>query len=527
MNPVKDLNKFVPMLCFQFKRRGAPFDIRSKVEQVSDDTIRLKVKFEPDTRAVDIRRCAEDVRRALKLSVLEIEEEHDAMYIIVSKHKIDAKRFNLINVLRSSKYSEAKQEMTLAHPVGVDVQGIPIIVDIPKCWQILVSGTTGSGKSVALRCFLTTLASQYSSEQVNLLIGDSAYDLPEFDGIPHLSGPIIKDFQTFLSTLLLLDDEMNRRLPMKNTPELDKHPFIIFTVDEFNLLMGDAPTKYQAQLAEHTIANILRMGRHVRIHLFLVAHNPGRESMKVRSDDLPTRLAFKVASSHQSVTALGTGGAEKLQGNGDLLFKMDGKIRHIQGMFISPKEATAVMECIKAHTPYPAVSSINQHNISPRGDFGFTITRNDLDRKATEFESEESPLCSAPTTCHSAKSDNDRLLANVIAWALTQEAISCNQISEGFNVGWRKANNVIRQLNGYGIVGELDAKLPREVLIHSPMEIPAAAQDLLRRNGFDVPQSREKICHTASFKHVNLFSKNIIKILRSTDGPKNYRQKEC
>lgn len=484
----KEANKLIRKMLRSYAAKGVRFDVKKRLKYLPNNRLRLNLKILPETRISDIKRHANDVRLSLKLAVLEVVQESTAVYIIISREAL-MDEHRLLKILATPEFTEARGTMGLAFPVGVDDLGQPVIKDLmdPRCPHIIASGTNGSGKSVALKSMLTMTALIYPPSKVNLLIGDKANDLAQFKNLPHLSYPIIEDFDTFLKVLLVLKDEMDRRISMKSTEEFNQLPIIVCIVDEFNSLMAEARDKRNSDLAVDTITQILRMGRHARIHFILAAHNPTNANMRIDTSDLPVKMAFQVSNTHNSVTALGEGGAEKLRGQGDMLFKMNGKIQHLQGAFISQEEIDSALNLVrqkfnsKRRDVTPKQYMAHQH--FPRGTMGFTITDSDLQRIKERIQGEQISRPFNFISRRDKQSCNDRLFARIVAWTLNQDEISCNQISENFGIGWRRANSFIEQLYELGVVGELDAKLPRKVLVQSVESIPAEVLSIMQSNG--------------------------------------------
>ena len=473
--------KIVEKLVKCYAAKGVHFDTK-KIIPLSDNRFKIGIKVLPDTRVADIKRNARDVQLSLKVAQLTVIEEATAVYIIISP-ELPEESHHLLNILQAPEFDEAWENMGLAIAVGIDDLGDPVIVDLldPRCPHAVVCGTTGSGKSVALKSMLITIVSMYSSQEVNLLIGDKANDLAQFTNLPHLSCPPIEDFHTFLSVLLLLKEEMKRRIKVKNTEEFAHFPVIVCVIDEFNSLMGEAPNKLTADLAVATLTQLLRMGRHARIHFILAAHNPTKANMLINTSDLPVKMTFQVSNLHNSVTALGEGGAEKLKGQGDMLFKMNGTTHHVQGAFVSPEEIENILNQVRQQTKRKVAYSPKREQF-PRGTHGFTVDKTDLRRIENEIQGEQDSLPCVLTNHRNTQRSTDQLFAKIIEWTLTQKEISCNQISENFNIGWRRANSFIMKLHELGIVGELDAKLPRKVILHSKEELPPKVKDFLRKN---------------------------------------------
>lgn len=495
----KEVNRLVRKMLRSYAAKGVYFDVKKRIKYLPNNRLRLDIKVLPETRISDIKRHANDVRLSLKLAVLEVVQEPTLVYIIISK-EVSLDEHRLLKILATPEFTEAKRSMGLALPVGVDDLGHLVIKDLtnPKCPHIIVSGTSGSGKTVALKSMLTTIISSYPPQKVNLLIGDKANDLSQFADLKHLSYPLIGDFDTFLSVLLLLKEEMDRRISMKTTAEFNQFPIIVCVIDEFNSFMAEAMDKEKSDLAVDMLTQILRMGRHARIHFILAAHNPTKVNMGINTSDLPVKMAFQVSNLHNSITALGVGGAEKLKGDGDMLFKINGEIQHLQGAFIPPDEIDYITNQVRQSESKIAMSPKqyrSQNRSFPRGIKGFTISDADMERMEDVIQGRQIVLPYGTNSQGEARSNTERLLAKIIAWTLNQEEISCNQISENFGVGWRRANNFIKRLYELGIVGELDAKLPRKVLVQSVENIPAEALSIMQSNGIPMESIMATINH--------------------------------
>ena len=472
------------------------FDFKPGNEQLGGGKYRFDVKVLPETKVADIKKHYNDVRLHLKLDTLEIEEEPNGVHIIVSKKR--SKDGNkLIGIINSFEYEDAYETMGLALPFGIDPSGNPVIMDImdSRTPQAGVSGTTGSGKSTLLKCLLTTIASVYSPQRVNLIVGDYANDLTPFKNLPHLSHPLINDFDTFLGALQVLKDEMERRTKLEGTIEFGKLSIIVCVFDEFNSFMAEADDKTKIRLATTALSQLLRRGRHAKIHFILAAHNPTKANMHIDLSYMPAKMVFQVSTLTNSLTALGKGGAENLKGNGDMLFKAYGRIQHLQGAYISDDEVKVILKKVQIDYSRKALGWQLAHKskFRPRGRYGFTITNEALEQKAIEIQNEQRYFLPTNNRRQTTESANDRIFAGVVAWTLNQEQISINLISESFGVGWRRAKGFMSRLQDLGIVGELDAKLPRKVILHSVEDLPQSVARLLQKpDSEDLPAENDQ-----------------------------------
>lgn len=485
-----DALRLAKQIVSYFNKRGVPLIIYSKDIQVNGKRYRFKVTYKKRTKIDSIRRYLRDAQLYLELALLQIEEEGTAIYIVASRKL--PKKNGVVHNLKKQKYRMAMKEMEIAHFAGIDAMGNPIISDLTKYPHAMIVGTTRSGKSVALRSLLLSLIWVYTPKKVNILIGDGASDLQQFSGLPHLSYPVINDCETFFSVIFILKEEMERRISMKHTDEFTHLPSIIFIIDEFNsFVSGSTKDKRRLGLLTEAISELLRRGRHAKIHLILAAHNPTKQNMHIDMGDIPVKLIFRVPNVHNSVTVLGEGGAEKLRGEGDMYFFQNGEKRRLLGAYIGEGEISHILASVQLFYKNPLNRS--QYASGNR----FTITDDDIQAKRFDVEEDDRNLSMARdrrTQVDSLK----QLFAQIILWSLGQESISCNMLSEKFHVGWRRANGLIGQLYDVGIVGELDAKLPRKVLPKCIEEVPEVVLDILVNNGISRDETSDAISNRRS-----------------------------
>lgn len=447
-----------------FKGYGVAIDIKKKKIGIQGNRFIYPVKLKTGTRVNDLRKYTREAKIKLKLPLFEIIEKEQSITIVVSRES--QHNNDLSQILESPTYLQKAKSMALAHPIGIDAMGMPVVEDLASYPNMVIAGTTGSGKSVSLKALLTSLISQYSPAQVNILVSDMANDLFEINGIPHLVCPVIQDFDSFFYAMLKLKDELERRLRLKHSKDFRKLPRIVCVIDEFTsyIAINDSRSK----LLRDIIMDVLRRSRHARIHMVLAAHNPTKQRLKgLDMSDVPTKMAFRVASLSNSLTVLNSGGAEKLSGVGNMLFTSprSGGIRWIQGAFISDKELHVAMNKFRRRwAVLPFDSS-----------YSFKI---DVPNAETEVENDS--IKQLPIT---KKNADNKLFSRVVMWALNQNTISCNMLTESFGLGWKRANGFIKKLHDIGIVGELDAKLPRKVLPRHLEDISETVINLLQSNG--------------------------------------------
>lgn len=444
-----------------YKKFGVEFEVVNQWFQ--NGIAKFKIELCGKTQIRNLKKFKEEVRISAKLWKLDVVQEGKSLYIIAikKKRKLNA---DLTACIKDPEYSTVIKNLKLAHPIGVDDQGNRVIQDLTLYPHLLISGTTNSGKSIAVISLIIALLAKYHPNRINLLLCDPSGDLLVFNGIPHLTCPVITDFAQFYHALKALHKEMLRRIKLKRTDGYDKLPYIIFVVDEFiSLISGDDRDKKDARIL---IGEILRQGRHARIHAVLVAFNPTRQNLKLDISDLPAKMVFRVSRLCNSMSVLGEGGAEKLNGNGEMLFQSSqgGELKKLQGFYISPEELEASLEIVKSYWQ-----------------------NNKYDNNVIFHIKDEEDVPDIPKLLpvHSSAHANDqKLFAQVMVWAMQQSLVSCNQLRQKYNTGWDKAKNLMIKLEEFGVISELESKLPRKVLLNSLSEIPKETMEFLSNNGY-------------------------------------------
>jgi len=458
-----------------FARYGIKVGV--KVHMSKRDHFVIKVKLKGSTRVSQVLKYASDVKFKLKLHTFKPFIKEPYIFITVSERDIQYDRF--LKILVSPVFTEAKKKMKLPHIIGTDGMGENIVEDLASVNHLLNGGSSGSGKTIALLILILSIILSKSPQKVNLLIIDvGANDLTPFNIVPHLSCPVIRDAEAGFNALKALATEMERRreLEVTNISEFNLLPRIVCVIDEFPALvsgMGDS-----SKLLTTIVSSILQRGRHYKIHLVLAAQNPTIQNMKVDLSNITARMAFTCAKPNFSEIIIGEKGAEKLSGNGDMLYKspQHDTLQRIQGAYISPSELKQVLYKFAFR---------NRQIDNP---YKFVIDEETL--RPTEMDS---GCYIAAKTSSPKGSVEDKLFAQVIMWALERETISSNSISDTFSVGWRRAKKFLDRLYSLEIAGNLDAKLPRAVLPTRIEDLSSKAVDILVSNGYTEEQARETL----------------------------------
>lgn len=301
----------------------------------SPDSALFKVRIVPGTTISSLMLRAEEVKTVLQLPYFIIAQQEQAIFLLVSG--TNTRTVNLTNMLQAEGIDEVTRQLKLPIAVGVDIFKQLVYEDLADLKHTAYTGSTGSGKSVGLQCLITSLASFCSPEEVNFLIIDAGGgSLWCFEGLPHLSCPVIKDIDGGIYALNCLVTEMERRLRL-NKEELDRLPAVVCVFDEFVSFL-DAPGNKHTKACAKLINSILRRARKVSIFLVLATQSPKQEYVKdIDVNNLTTRVAFRNMSKANQASALGVVGAENLLGKGDLLIDTQeySKPLRLQGAYIA------------------------------------------------------------------------------------------------------------------------------------------------------------------------------------------------
>jgi len=345
---------------------------------------------------------------------------------------------------------ERKNGHHLNLALGRDVTGAPVWTNLMKMPHMLIAGATGTGKSVCINTIITSLLYQKSPWELKfILIDPKRVELPLYNGIPHLLTPVIVDVQKTINAFKWAIKEMEERYKLlanvgsrdlasynekmlKKSPA-DTLPFIVIIVDE----LADIIMAYGKEI-ESLIVRLAQMSRAVGIHLILSTQRPSVEVITgLIKANITARIAFQVASNVDSRTVLDMSGAEKLLGNGDMLFLAGdvGKPRRIQGVYISEKEVQRVVKFLK--------------------------------KEAGEIEYEEEIIKSPEESRvfgQSGASLNDPLLEEAKDMVIKTGKASASYLQRMFRIGYARAASLLDMLEMQGIVGPADGAKPREVL---------------------------------------------------------------
>lgn len=360
---------------------------------------------------------------------------------------------------------ETKQKemagMKIPVSLGKDIMGNNFVADLSKTPHLLVAGSTGSGKSVCVNSFISSILINKRPDEVKLVLVDpKKVELSNYNGVPHLLCPVVTDPKKASIALQNIVKEMEKRYDMfadekvkniggynekiadliKRNPEdntLRLMPYIVVIIDELADLMLVASKE-----VEDSIMRITQMARAAGIHLIVATQRPSTDVITgVVKANIPSRISFAVASQIDSRTILDMGGAEKLLGKGDMLYKPMGEnvpIR-IQGNFISDDEIERVIAYVSKEQVAQYDDSITKASSSSGG-------------AGESYGGGESD-------------DEDPLYNEVVDFCIESGKVSASLLQRRFRLGYNRAARIVDQLEENGIIGPANGSKPREVLV--------------------------------------------------------------
>ncbi len=364
----------------------------------------------------------------------------------------------LKNLLEAEEYKDSPHYFPLA--LGRDVAGYPALAPLEKMPHLLLAGSTGSGKSVAINSIILSLLYKHSPDILKfIMIDPKRVELSLYNGIPHLITPVIVDNKKAINALRWLVKEMERRYEViskthsrdifsYNAKQLSKKdslmPFIVLIIDE----LADLMAAYGRDL-EGSIIRLAQMSRAVGIHLIVSTQRPSVEVITgLIKANITSRVAFQVASQIDSRTILDMSGAEKLLGSGDMLYLAGdtGKPRRLQGPFVSEKEVKGVVKFLK-----------DQEYEAEEEETGATL------EESLAQSIENGPI--VDTSANDFSETDEPLFGEARGVVIQAKKASASLLQRRLRIGYARAARLLDLLEEKGIVGPADGAKPREVLI--------------------------------------------------------------
>jgi len=388
---------------------------------------------------------------------------------------------NIHEVISSSEFRSKASKVSFA--VGKDIAGNCIVGDIAKLPHLLIAGTTGSGKSVCTNSLIISLLYKATPEEVRLIMVDpKMVELGIYNGIPHLLIPVVTDPKKAAGALQWAVSEMMKRYRIfseigvrdlaaynahaSGSDELEKLPQIVVVIDELADLMLVA-----AKEVEESICRVAQMGRAAGMHLIIATQRPSADVITgLMKANIPSRIAFAVASALESRIILDTTGAEKLVGRGDMLWCPLGlgKPLRVQGCLISDSEVSDVVDFVKKSGTTAYDDSIM-----------YEIEKNAAER---EKGSKGTP------SSEGFDDSFDEMLPSAIDVVIELGQASVSMLQRRLKLGYGRAARLVDQMEEKGIVGPFEGSKPRQVLISK-----AQWQEMQLKQGIVVSPAPEAV----------------------------------
>jgi S-DNA-T family DNA segregation ATPase FtsK/SpoIIIE len=458
------------------------FGVEAEVVAVHPGPVitRFELQPAPGVKVSQITNLAKDLARALSaisVRVVEVIPGKSVVGLEVPNEYRETVR--LSELLASKDYDQAASPLSLA--LGKDIGGHPVVVDLERMPHLLVAGTTGSGKSVAINAMLLSILYKASPKDVRaILIDPKMLELSVYEGIPHLLAPVVTDMKEAANALRWCVAEMDRRYKLmsalgvrniggynrkvkeaadagspladplfkpaegQNAPHLDHLPFIVVIIDELADMMMLVGKK-----VEELIARLAQKARAAGIHLVLATQRPSVDVITgLIKANIPTRVAFQVSSKIDSRTILDQMGAEQLLGHGDMLYLAPGTgvpVR-VHGAFVSDQEVHKVVADLKAKGQPHYLSEILEGEYGGAEAGGGTLGEGD------------------------DNIESDPLYDQAVALVTESRRASVSAVQRRFKIGYNRAARMVEQMERSGVVGPLQANGMREVLAPAPVE---------------------------------------------------------
>ncbi len=482
--PAKKEYALPPIDCLNAPNFEASADIASEIQSTSKKLVDTLKSFGVETTLVGVS-CGPSVTRyelqpapGVKISKITSLSDDIALNLAASGVRIEAPIPNksavgievpnqtrasvtLREIIASNEFQNAKSKLNVA--LGKDITGNVNCTDLAKMPHLLIAGTTGSGKSVCLNCMICSILYNAKPDEVKLLMIDpKQVEFSVYNGIPHLLVPVISDVRKAAGSLAWAVGEMENRYRLfstcgvrdiggfnkyvkahPETPELEPMPQIVIFIDELNDLMMVSPKE-----VEDSICRLAQKARAAGMHLVVATQRPSVDVITgIIKANIPSRLSLSVSSQVDSRTILDCVGAEKLLGNGDMLFNPVGisKPVRIQGAYVSEGEIEQIIEFIKAQSEVEYDDEISDA----------------IEQLATQ-EKKKGALAAAGDE---AEGDGDPMIQQAIETVVECQAASTTLLQRKLRLGYARAARIMDELEQRHVVGPAEGSKPRKVLM--------------------------------------------------------------
>jgi S-DNA-T family DNA segregation ATPase FtsK/SpoIIIE len=445
----------------------AEFDVHGQITQINPGPVVTTFEFKPDAgiKYSRITNLTDDLCLALKAESILIERMAGKSTVGIQVPNREREIIWLRENIESQEFMGSKSRLTMA--MGKDINGRIVTADLNGMPHLLIAGSTGSGKSVAINAFIMSILYKATPDQVRLILVDpKRLELGNYEGVPHLYTPIITEPKLAANALRNAVREMERRLKLlaaKGVRNIDQYnrlfdnggtpslfeedsddkpiPYIVIIIDELaDLMMLDSSN------VEESITRLAQMARAVGIHLVLATQRPSVDVITgLIKANFPARISFRVATKVDSRTILDANGAEALLGKGDMLYLPSGsaRVHRLHAPLVTEKEIAAVVEFWKAQ----GSAEYQQQFL-----------------EAPKDEREAVAGGSSGEGSEDGGSEDDPLYQDAVKLVVEFGKASTSLLQRRLRIGYGRAAHLIDLMEQEGIVGAADGPKPREVL---------------------------------------------------------------
>ena len=442
----------------------ASFNIDAHIINVTrgPSVTRYEVELDKGVRLNKLTGCADDIALSLGASGVRIAAVPGKISVVgIEVPNRTVTTVSLREVLDSHEFTGAKSKSSIG--LGKSIDGNCVVGNISKMPHLLIAGTTGSGKSVCMNSIIISLLYKAGPEDVKLIMVDpKMVELGIYNGIPQLLIPVVTDPKKAAGSLQWAVTEMLRRYKMMSDMGVrdlesynsiviaeedgQKLPQVVIIIDELADLMMVA-----AKEVEDSICRIAQMGRAAGMHLIIATQRPSANVITgLMKANIPSRIAFSVASAMESRIILDTMGAEKLVGKGDMLYAPigSGKPLRVQGCFVTDSEVEAVAEYVKENY----MADYNQEVLK------------EIEKSAQQTGSKKPASVSDPDPSDE-ELEGDEMLPQAVDVILETGQASVSMLQRRLKLGYARAARIVDEMEEKGIVGPFQGSKPRAILI--------------------------------------------------------------